>query len=52
MGASLGKQMQGATTPAQDVFSITGGTGAYAGATGTMRRTGNGKVDTDTFELG
>ena len=30
---------------------ITGGTGAYLGATGTMRRSGNGKTDTDVFEL-
>jgi hypothetical protein len=51
-GASLGKPLPGATTPAADVYSITGGTGTYAGATRTMRRSGNGKVDTDTFELG
>jgi hypothetical protein len=41
-----------ATAPAADVYSITGGTGAYVGATGTMGRSGNGKVDTDVFTLG
>ena len=37
--------------PSQDVYAITGGTGAYLGAAGTMRRSGNGKSDTDVFEL-
>jgi hypothetical protein len=50
-GASLGKHLPGATAPAQDVYAITGGTGAYVGAAGTMRRSGNGKTDTDVFEL-
>jgi len=50
-GASLGKRLPGATAPAQDVYAITGGTGAYVGATGTMRRTGNGKTDTDVFHF-
>jgi hypothetical protein len=51
-GASLGKHLPGATGPAENLYSITGGTGAYVGATGTMRRSGNGKVDADVFTLG
>jgi hypothetical protein len=50
-GAALGKRIPGATTPKGDVYAITGGTGAYVGATGTMCRSGNGKVDTDVFDL-
>jgi hypothetical protein len=50
-GASLGKRIPGASAPSQDVYAITGGTGAYVGASGTMRRSGNGKTDTDVFEL-
>ena len=50
-GASLTKHLPGATAPSQDVYSITGGTGAYVGAAGTMYRSGNGKTDTDVFEL-
>jgi hypothetical protein len=33
-------------------YAITGGTGAYEGATGSMRRTGDGVRDTLTFSLG
>jgi hypothetical protein len=50
-GASLTKHIPGATAPSEDVYSITGGSGAYVGAAGTMRRSGNGKTDTDVFEL-
>ena len=50
-GASLTKHLPGATAPSQDVYAITGGTGAYVGAAGTMRRSGNGKTDTLVFEL-
>jgi hypothetical protein len=50
-GASLTKHIPGATAPSQDVYAVTGGTGAYVGASGTMRRSGNGKTDTDVFEL-
>ena len=50
-GASLSKHVPGATAPSQDVYAITGGTGAYVGAAGTMHRSGNGKTDTDVFEL-
>ena len=50
-GASLTKHIPGATAPSQDVYAITGGTGAYVGAAGTMHRSGNGKADTDVFEL-
>lgn len=50
-GASLSKRIPDATAPAADVYAITGGTGAHVGAAGTMRRSGNGKVDTDVFEL-
>jgi hypothetical protein len=38
----------GATTEA---YAVTGGTGAYVGASGTMTRKGNGKRDTLTFTL-
>jgi hypothetical protein len=51
-GASLSKPIPGATAPAQDVYAVTGGTGAYVGAAGTMRRSGDGKADTLVFELG
>lgn len=50
-GASLTKHIAGATAPTQDVYAITGGTGAYVGAAGTMHRSGNGRSDTDVFEL-
>jgi hypothetical protein len=50
-GASLGKRIPGASAPSQDVYAITGGTGAYVDVAGTMRRSGNGKTDTDVFEL-
>ena len=50
-GASLSKHIPGATAPSADVYAITGGTGAYLGAAGTMHRRGNGKTDTDVFEL-
>jgi hypothetical protein len=39
------------TSAPGDVYAITGGTGAYVGAQGTMRRSGNGKIDTLIFEL-
>jgi hypothetical protein len=48
-GAALTTHIPGATAPSEDVYAITGGTGAYVGAAGTMR--GNGKTDTDVFEL-
>jgi hypothetical protein len=32
-------------------YAITGGTGAYEGAAGTMRRTGDGRRDTLTFSF-
>ena len=35
-----------------EVYAVTGGTGAYTGATGTMTRTGGGKRDTLTLTLG
>lgn len=50
-GASLTKHIPGATALSQDVYAVTGGTGPYVGASGTMRRSGNGKSDTDVFEL-
>jgi hypothetical protein len=51
-GASLDKRLPGASTPEAEAYAITGGTGAYAGASGTMTRRGNGKVDTVVFSLG
>jgi hypothetical protein len=54
-GSPLGPSATSVATitsaPSQDVYAITGGTGAYVGAAGTMRRSGNGKTDTDVFEL-
>ena len=50
-GASLTKHIPGATAPSEDVYAITGGTGAYVGAAGSMHRSGNGRSDTDVFEL-
>ena len=50
-GASLSRRVPGASAPSADVYAITGGTGAYVGVSGTMRRSGNGKTDTDVFEL-
>ena len=35
-GASLTKHIPGATVPSQDVYAITGGTGAYQGARGSV----------------
>jgi hypothetical protein len=35
----------------QEEYAVTGGTGAYEGATGTMRRTGSTKRDTLTLTL-
>ena len=50
-GASLNKRLPGATASSAEVYAITGGTGAYVGATGTMKRSGNGKTDKLVFEL-
>ena len=50
-GASLTKRIPGATAASEDVYAITGGTGAYVGATGSMKRSGNGKTDKLVFEL-
>ena len=50
-GASVSKQIPGVGGTGEE-YAITGGTGAYQGATGTMRRTGNDKRDTLTISLG
>jgi hypothetical protein len=50
-GASVSKRIPGVGGTGEE-YAITGGTGAYQGATGTMRRTGNEKPDTLTFSLG
>jgi hypothetical protein len=50
-GASLAKHIPGATAPSEDVYAVTGGTGAYVGATGSMKRSGNGRTDKLVFEL-
>ena len=50
-GASLNKRIPGSSAPSGDVYAITGGTGAYVGAAGSMRRSGNGRTDTVVFEL-
>lgn len=49
-GASVSKRIPGIGGSGEE-YAITGGTGAYQGATGTMRRSGNDKRDTLTFTL-
>ena len=49
-GASVSKPIPGVGGTGEQ-YAITGGTGNYQGATGTMRRTGNDKRDTLTFTL-
>jgi hypothetical protein len=49
-GASVSKPIPGVGRTGEE-YAITGGTGAYTGATGTMRRTGDGRRDTLTFSL-
>lgn len=49
-GASLGKRVPG-VGKVREEYVITGGSGAYEGVTGVMRRSGNGKRDTLTFSL-
>jgi hypothetical protein len=49
-GAALDKPLAGVGRVREE-FSVTSGTGAYTGATGTMTRKGNGKRDTLTFTL-
>jgi hypothetical protein len=49
-GAGLDKKLPGIGDPGE-VYAITGGTGAYVGAGGTMTRKGNGRRDTLTFTL-
>ena len=50
-GASVDKRIPGAGGRGEH-YAITGGTGAYVGAIGTMRRDGDGDRDTLTFTLG
>jgi hypothetical protein len=49
-GAAVSKRIPGVGGKGEE-FAITGGTGAYAGATGAMRRSGDGVRDTLTFSL-
>jgi hypothetical protein len=49
-GAGLDKKLPGVGATGE-VYAITGGTGAYVGASGTMSRKGNGRRDTLTFTL-
>lgn len=49
-GAHAGKPIPG-VGGTQERYAVTGGTGAYEGATGTMRRDGNGERDTLTVAL-
>jgi hypothetical protein len=51
-GGGLEQRLPGQAAQDGDVLAVTGGTGAYAGVRGTMRRTGNGRADTLVFELG
>jgi hypothetical protein len=50
-GESLAKRIPGVSGP-QERYAITGGTGAYAAATGTMTRSGSGKRDKVMLQLG
>lgn len=49
-GAGLDKKLPGVGAT-HEAYAVTGGTGAYIGASGTMTRKGNGKRDTITFTL-
>lgn len=49
-GASVAKRIPG-VGKAPEQYIITGGSGAYEGVTGVMRRSGNGRRDTLTFSL-
>ena len=49
-GAPIDKRIPGVGGRGEE-FAITGGTGAYEGASGTMRRTGDGGRDRLTFSL-
>ena len=49
-GAGLDKKLPGVGGTAE-AYAVTGGTGAYVGAAGTMTRRGNGRRDTLTFTL-
>ena len=49
-GAYLGKRVPG-VGKVREEYVITGGSGAYEGVTGVMRRSGNGQRDTLTFSL-
>jgi hypothetical protein len=49
-GTGLDKKLPGVGGTAE-VYAITGGSGAYVGAAGTMTRKGNGQRDTLTFAL-
>jgi hypothetical protein len=50
-GAGLDKKLPG-IGGTDEVFAVTGGTGAYVGASGSMTIKGNGQRDTLTFTLG
>lgn len=50
-GASVDKRIPGVGGRGEE-YAITGGTGAYEGASGTMRRNGDGVRDTLEFSLG
>jgi hypothetical protein len=50
-GGGLDKKLPG-VGGTNEVYAITGGTGAYVGASGSMTRKGNGERDTLTFTLG
>lgn len=51
-GAATDKPIPGGVGGTKEEYAITGGTGAFVGATGTITRKGNGKNDTLTVVLG
>ena len=50
-GAAVNKRIPGGVGGTREEYAVTGGTGAYVGAGGTMRRSGDGRRDTLTIEL-
>jgi hypothetical protein len=50
-GAAVDKPIPGGVGGTREEYAVTGGTGAYAGMSGTLRRSGNGQRDTLVIQL-